>query len=96
MCIGYSVPADDDSTLNPYNFFQVYLAAPVVLCTVIGWIVYRRITTPEMGWWTPMTIADIDVLTGLGDIPSLEQLQWERKQESKKPWYERWYNILFR
>jgi yeast amino acid transporter len=86
----------DDASLNPYNFFSVFLAAPVVLvCTFIKWL-YDRIMDPHQPFCDLVPLEKINLLDGLNkELPTLDQLRVERAAESCKPWIVQAYNIVF-
>lgn len=91
---GYPAPAHDDLTLSSYYFFSNYLAFPVIVAFALFWLFYSRITSPEGGWgW--LSIDSIDLHTGIGKIPSLDELREERAKIAEKPWYVRWYIAVF-
>lgn len=75
--------------LNATNFFQAYLAAPIVLVSYIGHKVWTR------NWQLYIKAEDMDLTTGRNSVDS-EWLKQEMAEEAErwtmKPWYYRLFH----
>ena len=87
-------PQTDDTTLTAYYFFSVYLAFPVVFASFLGYWLYLIVFFPEGGWHL-LPIEDIDLMTGMADIPPLEELQKMREEHASLPWYTKLFREIF-
>jgi amino acid transporter len=71
---------------NVINFFQQYLAAPIVLCFYIGYKIWFR--TPIM------RVGMMDLNTGMRELNLKELLAEERKEQAEWPRWKRWYKVV--
>ena len=81
--IGYEQNTAMDSVVN---FFQSYMAAPVILLFYVAYKLWYR--TPFM------KVEDMDLTTGMRELNLLELLVEERKEQAEWPRWKRWYKIL--
>ena len=80
--------AEMSSSERAVNFFQSFLAAPImILFYIIGWFV-----VPGAGW---IPMSQIDCTTGRREAPSLEELRQERAEIAAKPFWKRILNDIF-
>jgi amino acid transporter len=76
-----------DPNVVATNFFQVYLALPVVIaCYIIGYVWKRT---------TPQRAHEIDLDTGRKSWYTVEQMREYRAELAAQPWYKKAYRILF-
>jgi yeast amino acid transporter len=68
------------------NFFQSYMAAPIVLLFYIPYKIYYKTSI--------MRIEDMDLSTGMRELNLLELLADERKEQAEWPRWKRWYKVL--
>lgn len=81
--IGYQ---RNSTTQNITNFFQSYMAAPIVLLFYIPYkIMYK---TPFM------KVEDMDLQTGMREVNLKRLLKEERREQAEWPRWKRWYKIL--
>ena len=69
------------------NFFQAYLAAPVMIFFyVLGYLIWRR---------KPQKASEIDLDTGRKSWLTVEEMRQYRAERALAPWYVKVYRILF-
>ncbi|KAI9851117.1 MAG: glyceraldehyde-3-phosphate dehydrogenase 1 [Thelocarpon superellum] len=68
------------------NFFQAYLAAPIVILFYIPYKIYFR--TPFI------RAANMDLVTGQRELNLAELLAEERAERATWPFWKRWYKVL--
>ena len=71
---------------NVANFFQAYMAAPIVLACYIPYKIWFRTQV--------MRVEDMDLSTGMRELNLLELLAEERKEQAEWPRWKRWYKRL--
>ena len=96
----YAYPGTDDYYIsqhppfNQYTFWSNYLAAAVIFFTFSIYLIYKKLTDPEMGWGL-IWLDDINLEAGRADIPSLEVLRAEREDAKQQPLYQKAVNFFF-
>ncbi|KAI9818220.1 MAG: glyceraldehyde-3-phosphate dehydrogenase 1 [Pycnora praestabilis] len=81
--IGY---ADDSASVLVTDFFQAYLAAPIVLAFYIPYKLYFR---------TPFIRAkDMDLHSGIRELNLAELLAEERAEKASWPKWKKWYKVV--
>ena len=68
------------------NFFQAYLAAPIVILFYLGYKIYRR--TPIMRSST------IDLVSGRRELDLTQIIAEERAEKAAWPLWKRWYKVV--
>lgn len=76
-----------DPNVVATNFFQVYLALPVVIACYIAGYVWKR-TTPQRAH-------EIDLDTGRKSWYTVEQMREYRAELKAQPWWKKTYRLLF-
>lgn len=82
--IGYASMSGADRTKN---FFEVYLAAPVVIAFYIFFKLWKKN-------WKFHRLADIDIVSGRREIDLAQILADERAVQATWPWWKRMYNLF--
>jgi len=83
-------PIDPEPTasLRAQNFFESYLAAPIVLAFYIGYKIYSK------DWRLQVNLQDIDLDAGRRELNLKEEMDAERAEIASWPWYKRWWNFV--
>jgi len=69
------------------NFFEVYLAAPVVICFYIFFKWWKRT-------WKVHRLRDIDITSGRREIDLAQILADERAAQASWPWWKKAYKLF--
>lgn len=76
--IGYREMSSSDRTKN---FFEVYLAAPIVIAMYIGFKLWKKTTIRR--------VKDIDVVSGRRELDLEQILADERAERASWPWWKK-------
>lgn len=68
------------------NFFEAYLAFPIV---VICFIIFKVVKKTKF-----VSIRDIDVTSGRRELDLADILAEERAEQAAWPWWKRWWNVV--